>query len=573
MSQPKVLSRRRFSRFSAFWFLAAGACCVLAGGPALALEPDQIVMIVNKNVPQGEQLAEYYADRRHVPDHHICELDLTPAEEISFTEYETKVVPAVRDFLRANALEHKATCLLTFYGVPIRVAARVNSPEDHAELLELQGQLRDVLDRVGPAVASLERLAAAHDTGPGPAANPPTTGSGHEIDALAVRAEGALRRLAKVVEGTADPRKKQDLDEQIQLAVTPLLGIIDLLERQLAASGGAAQDSPEAAPAIARITEFRAKFSKLEDRRYDAEARKQLRELVSKNLGPFEQGRLLESQVAYFAADNTAAAFDSELALVWWWHYPRSQWITNPLHYRNTHPLSAPVMMTMRLDGPQSGTARDIILASIKAEAEGLKGKICLDSQGIPAADKDGKPSPFGQYDQTIRNLAELIRSKTKLSLTFDDQKEVLPANSVNDVAAYCGWYSVNQYIPACRFNTGAVGFHIASYTMVTLRNEDARGWVRGLLNDGCVATLGPVAEPYLHAFPPADDFFPLLFTGKLTLAEVYWKTTPLASWMISFIGDPLYTPYQKNPAIAVEDLPPRLKAIFASPATRAAQP
>jgi hypothetical protein len=40
---------------------------------------------------------------------------------------------------------------------------------------------------------------------------------------------------------------------------------------------------------------------------------------------------------------------------------------------------------------------------------------------------------------------------------------------------------------------------------------------------------------------------------------------------MISMIGDPLYTPYKTNPALAVEDLPPRLKVVFAPPATRPA--
>jgi hypothetical protein len=83
------------------------------------------------------------------------------------------------------------------------------------------------------------------------------------------------------------------------------------------------------------------------------------------------------------------------------------------------------------------------------------------------------------------------------------------------------------------------------------------------LLKDGASGSLGPVAEPYLHSFPRADEFFPLLFTGRLTLAEVYWKTNPLASWMNSCIGDPLYKPYAKNPALKVTDLPAELQRAF----------
>jgi uncharacterized protein (TIGR03790 family) len=133
-----------------------------------------------------------------------------------------------------------------------------------------------------------------------------------------------------------------------------------------------------------------------------------------------------------------------------------------------------------------------------------------------------------------------------------------LPANSVKDAAIYCGWYSLQKYVPACTFVPGAVGYHVASYEMTTLRTESHQ-WVRGLLNDGIAATLGAVTEPYLNAFPKPDEFFPLLFTGKLTLAEVYWRTTPVVSWRVAMIGDPLYNPFKAHPALLVEALPPGL--------------
>ena len=136
-----------------------------------------------------------------------------------------------------------------------------------------------------------------------------------------------------------------------------------------------------------------------------------------------------------------------------------------------------------------------------------------------------------------------------------------MPARSQKDVAVYCGWYSLRNYVPGMVFTSGAVGFHIASSELVSLRTPGERGWVRGLLGDGVVATVGPVAEPYLHSFPKADEFFPLLLTGKATLAEVYWLSTPMVSWMNTCIGDPLYTPFKSNPALKVEDLPDKLQA------------
>jgi hypothetical protein len=58
--------------------------------------------------------------------------------------------------------------------------------------------------------------------------------------------------------------------------------------------------------------------------------------------------------------------------------------------------------------------------------------------------------------------------------------------------------------------------------------------------------------------------------TGRLTLAEVYWRTNPLTSWKMSAIGDPLYIPFKSNPALAVKDLPERLKAQFTGAAGQA---
>jgi hypothetical protein len=137
----------------------------------------------------------------------------------------------------------------------------------------------------------------------------------------------------------------------------------------------------------------------------------------------------------------------------------------------------------------------------------------------------------------------------------------------VRDVALYCGWYSVRNYVPACQFKAGAVGYHVASFEMISLHSDDERGWVAGLLRDGIAATMGAVAEPYLASFPAPDEFFPLLMTGKLTLAEVYWRTTPMTSWMITLIGDPLYTPFKTNPLLKAEDLEPVLRAAL-DPAT-----
>jgi uncharacterized protein (TIGR03790 family) len=65
------------------------------------------------------------------------------------------------------------------------------------------------------------------------------------------------------------------------------------------------------------------------------------------------------------------------------------------------------------------------------------------------------------------------------------------------------------------------------------------------MLRDGITATLGAVAEPYLHSFVEPKVFFLELYKGKC-LVEAYYRTKPFNSWQLVLIGDPLYRPFKK---------------------------
>ena len=537
-----------------FWCLLL---CVVPSNRAL--EADNLLLITNSNVPQGRKLAEFYAQQRHVPDHRIVVLDLPTTEEMSAEGYDRKVVPVLRNFVRDNHLERQVTCLVTFYGVPIRIASRINSVGDEAELAQLRDELKNLPQQIMPPVAALEAIAAEVQ----PTFKPDT---GTSIDQLSKRADAATHTAAAAI-ASLPKEDRQKVEAKVLLQIEKLVGPIGMLQRQMKTTSEHSATQPSTR-AVAIYQQFRHELRESNEQSFDAAARKKARELTSDGLGPFEYAHLLQTQIVHFQTERTNAAFDSELALLWW-DYPKSKWIDNPLHYGSGKVHGPAIMMVMRLDAPQAGIVSQMILASLHAEHDGLKGRIVIDSRGLSAIGKDGRPDAYGEYDQSLRNLADLVQSKTKLSMVFDDQPEVLSADHpISDVALYMGWYSVDRYVPACQFRPGAVGFHLASYTMITLRQEDPRSWVRGMLDDGISATLGAVAEPYVQAFPQADDFFPLLMTGKLPLAEVYWKTTPWTSWMISMIGDPLYNPYKVNPALAVGDLPTRLRGIFAASAT-----
>jgi uncharacterized protein (TIGR03790 family) len=541
-------------------FLAALFLLFAPFATAWGLDNTQILLITNKNVPDSGRLADIYAQLRNIPPDHRIDLDLPIGEEMPFDVYEWKVVAPIRQYMTDHNLKGQITCLLTFYGVPFRVASKENSDADKAELAGIMRQRTALQDSAAKTVAGLEQQAAALD---------PTfkSGTADTPDALMRRAIDAAESISKSVQHLPDQQSQMQQMSQVFQSFEQLGGPAELDARL----GSKLRADPNTSPADqAKWTDLHqhvvSDFQRLRDlqgQRWDPDARAKLRDLASSTFGPIGGIRILDGQATYFTTELTGAATDNELALLWWDYYPRTEPLANPLSFK-FHGHTPQTLMTMRLDAPTPDIVEKMMRTSVAVEQTGLQGTFAVDARGIQPVDADGKPNGYGEFDEHLRNLALLIRTRTNLKLVFDDQDIVFPPHFVKNTADYVGWYSVNNYIPGCDYVPGAVGYHIASFEMVTLHGPST-GWVHGLLTDGCVATLGPVAEPKLGAFPFPDEFFPLLLTGKLPLAEVYWRTNPMTSWMISCIGDPLYTPYKADPAMKVEDLPAPLQAVFQS--------
>jgi uncharacterized protein (TIGR03790 family) len=67
------------------------------------------------------------------------------------------------------------------------------------------------------------------------------------------------------------------------------------------------------------------------------------------------------------------------------------------------------------------------------------------------------------------------------------------------------------------------------------------------MLEKGVAATLGPVNEPYIQAFPLPEVFFTILLEGSHSLVETYYLSLPYLSWKMVLIGDPLYRPFKEK--------------------------
>ena len=247
---------------------------------------------------------------------------------------------------------------------------------------------------------------------------------------------------------------------------------------------------------------------------------------------------LLQMDINRVMGVETGASVDSELSLVLFGAYELYRWQPNLLRSNALHPTKT--LMVCRLDGRDYGIAKGLVDKAIAAEKDGLAGKAYVDSRGI------FDNTAYGHYDQSLRDLALLMQLRTSLPVKEERTGALFPPGSCPETALYCGWYSVSKYVDAFDFANGAVGFHIASFEAANLHDPNSRQWCPAMLRDGITATLGPVAEPYLHAFPEPKAFFAELFDGHC-LVEAFYHTKPFNSWQLVLIGDPLYTPFKKD--------------------------
>lgn len=511
---------------------------LLASPAAGALTGDDLLLIVNKTVPAGRELAEFYATARKVPAGRIVEIEVADLDELSAADYELQVAGPVRRFLKGNQLGGKVKCLVTFYGVPLRIAPRKGAPNDQAEARELQKQLAEVEQKVVPLVAEFEKLGRDID---------PTlpTAAGKGLAFYGQRIEQVVRTVQPTLLAMTDATRRQGFVERFNTLNTKL--------REPIVAAGPPGEAGE------RLTQ--PQVDDLVARREDAGARAKLRLFARQQAGLFGFASVLGDQLNTLSSTETDAALDSELSLVNWPNYPRTKWLANPLNIRLKSQNPPPTLMVARLDAPTPALVKKMIETSLVVEKEGLKGRVIIDGRGIAEHKPDGSIDGFGQFDQYLRNTVATLKRYPGVEVLADDRPPLFAPHSVKGVAVYCGWYSVGQYVPSFNFVDGAVGYHVASYELLSMHRQGEKGWVPNLIKDGVVGTLGAVAEPYLHAFPRPDDFIPLLLTGKLTMAEVYWKTCPLVSWKMSFVGDPLYMPFASNPAVQAETLPEPLKS------------
>jgi tetratricopeptide (TPR) repeat protein len=151
--------------------------------------------------------------------------------------------------------------------------------------------------------------------------------------------------------------------------------------------------------------------------------------------------------------------------------------------------------------------------------------------------------------DEWIERAALLFQARG-FEVEIDRRPDVAPKEAPWDqIAFYAGWYTGSFQgpfeLPTARFRRGAIAYHIHSFSAETVRSE-SRNWVGPLLSHGATATMGAVYEPYLRFTPDISLFVSALLSG-LSFAEAAYQSQLSLSWMVTFVGDPLYRPFPRN--------------------------
>jgi len=244
-----------------------------------------------------------------------------------------------------------------------------------------------------------------------------------------------------------------------------------------------------------------------------------------------------------------AAAVDSELALLPITGLPLYGLIANPYFAdKRIRPFGQffanYLIMVCRLDAPTPAIVRRMIQDAVDTEKTELTGRAYFDIRSI-----DKKEDPYWLGDNWIERSALLFQARG-FDVEIDRRPDVASKFAPWDqIAFYAGWYTGDFRgpfeNPSARFRRGAIAYHIHSFSAETVHSE-TKNWVGPLLAHGATATMGAVYEPYLRFTPDVSLFVSSLLSG-LSFAESAYQSQLALSWMVTFVGDPLYRPFPRN--------------------------
>jgi uncharacterized protein (TIGR03790 family) len=550
---------------------------ILASPSPAELRPDEVAILCARDSRESRTVAAYYAKVRGVPTENVLALTIPAGETLGREQWQTKVRPAIRQWLAVGDRKVKIRCFVTVWDIPLKIESAKADPDVARLVAYLTSERHQRAEQLNDFVAALHQLAdesGADGTGSGAASSPASLSPDADLETIKAALDEAFGTAQNEIMKETDEANRAQALQHLQTIYFRSVGlnmVAQSLQRQLqsGASGSNPQVRSEFDVSRGRSLGLREGRAAIEGIPYGLEREPQLLALLQLSDGLYGTLVWIDEQLSVLKKNESYASFDSELSVVGWPDYALVRWQPNFLNYRyDESPIRdfKRTYMVSRIEAPTLQLTRDIIDQAIEVEKTGLKGKVYLDA-------RSAKQPGYEAYDQALVRAADLIKQHTNLEVVLDMKQELLQPGSAADAALYCGWYSLGKYVDAFDWAPGAVGYHMASSEATTLRSPDSQVWCKRMLEDrhpesgaGVVATLGPVFEPYISAFPPPDEFFALLLSGNYTLAEAYYRCLPHTSWTMILIGDPLYAPFQVSPPLRMEGVSNLTKRIVEGP-------
>jgi uncharacterized protein (TIGR03790 family) len=554
------------------WGLSLLAQAWGLSAPAEAvLNPAQLAIVANSNSSESLQVARYYALRRGVPTSHILEIALPVSDTISRSDYEKKLIIPLRSLLEHRGLSSTVRLVVTTYGVPLRVVAPISTEQEQQWVTDATERLRFARRYLELNQERMSRISAQLPSSPSELSPPlEKEPDGNQylrlLKQLQATIHTARNKLATHAQHPNFPTLKQEFIKTL-IQINGRSGLIDYLQPSPSADAATSRQQLErlrlevgmAQRVVQVLTEVPS----------DRNRRRAYR-LTERVFGLVGIHRLAVTELEQLDYSQGDAALDSELSYLWWDRemYRVAGRNPNPFHYLQTVEGALeddpPLLMVARLDGPTARVAIQMIDQAIATEKRGLTGKVYVDARGLQS---DTNYS-YGDYDQSLRDLAELVRAQTTYEVVVDNTPERFSKpGDAPDVAVYAGWYRLRSYEDAFTFLPGAIGYHIASGEAVSVHDPKERGWCKNALERGITVTIGSTGEPYLDAFPMPHEFIGLLMTGQYSLVEAYYLTTRYLSWRMVLFGDPLYNPWHAQPPIKPDQVALRQRTHLGSQA------
>ena len=532
--------------FRFLFFLLAFFFMVLLGSSLslASLKPSQIAVLANQNSLESLALADYYMTQRQIPKSHRIDLDLSLQETISRKEYDQSLIEPLRAELEQRGLENTIRVIVAVWGIPLRVSPpkpdvqEVRWTEDAQQWMKSAiSLLHEKHEQLSQQITQATLAKISSQVTPKPP-NIPSLMNAKEI-----------RKWRKDFWELLNGYQNSSTKDSSSPAIKEFVKGLSKENRQIFGKvGGVKPEEAKAARSAAEKNKIVQVVRSLMHQPTSSK-RSNAYALVQEYFGLFGVLALADWEIQQYRYVDGLASVDSELSFLWWKSgtYPLSGRIPNPFYLK--YPIKPedwplPIVMVSRLDAPTVLQAQGMIDRALETERTGLYGKAYIDSRGM----KTGPVLSYGYYDADMQDFAQKLKQDSDFKVVWENtEKRFDRPGQAPDVALYVGWYRLRAYEDAFSFNSGALGYHIASGEAVSIHNPRERGWCKNALERGITVTLGPVGEPYLDAFPLPQEFYGLLFSGKYSLVEAFYLSKRYLSWKMVLFADPLYRPWQQD--------------------------